>query len=278
LLRKWIRQGAEWKPYWAFIPPIQPALPKLDNAEEVANEIDAFILAKQHENRLTPVPLADKNTLIRRLSYLLTGLPPNPGDIAQFLADDSDDAYEKMVDYYINSLRFGERWARHWMDVVRYAETRGHEFDYPVIGAWHYRDYLIRAFNEDVPYDQLVREHLAGDLLEHPRWNPETGLNESLLGTVFYTLYEGKHSPVNLTVDESERIDNLFDVTTKSFQALTVACARCHDHKFDPIPTTDYYALYGVMKSSRATVASGTRSRTAASGSRHPPLSRQTRR
>ena len=109
---------------------------------------------------------------------------------------------------------------------------------------------VIRAFNDDLPYPQLVREHLAGDLLESPRWNAETGRNESRLGTTFFAMTEGKHSPVDLTIDESDRVDNIIDVTTKTFQALTVACARCHDHKFDPIPTTDYYALYGVVKSS----------------------------
>ncbi len=254
LLEKWIDQGAVWKPHWAFIPPKKPKVPEVQEITDVANEIDAFILAKLDEKHLEAVPLANRNALIRRVSYLLTGLPPLPKDIEKFKADESEEAYEKIVDFYINSPHFGERWARHWMDIVRYAETRGHEFDYPVIGARYYRDYLIRAFNEDVPYNQFIKEHLAGDLLENPRWHPETGQNESMLGTVFYTLTEGKHSPVNLTVDETERVDNMIDVTTKTFQALTVACARCHDHKFDPIPTTDYYALYGVMKSSRFTI------------------------
>jgi hypothetical protein len=254
ILEKWIDQGAEWKPHWAFIKPEKPAVPSVANEDEVANEIDAFILAKLEEQSLTVAPLASKNTLIRRLSYLLTGLPPHPSDVENFVKDDRPDAYEKLVDQYLNSPQFGERWARHWMDLARYAETKGHEFDYPVQGAWQYRDYLIRAFNEDVPYPQLVKEQLAGDLLESPRWNEETGRNESQLGTLFYTMLEGKHSPVDLVIDESERIDNMIDVTTKTFQALTVACSRCHDHKFDPIPTTDYYALYGIMKSSRFSV------------------------
>ena len=137
------------------------------------------------------------------------------------------------------------------MDIVRYAETKGHEFDYPITGASQYRDYLIRAFNQDLPYDQLVKEHLAGDLLDSVRWNAESGINESKLGTAFYALGEGTHSPVDIRKDEADRIDNMIDVTTKTFQGLTVSCARCHDHKFDPIPTADYYALYGVMESSR---------------------------
>ncbi len=254
ILEKWIDQGAEWKPHWAFIKPEKPEIPSVKNQEEIANKVDAFVLAKLEEQQLPIAPIANKYTLIRRLAYVLTGLPPHPADIEKFVNDSSPDAYEKLVDQYLNSLRFGERWARHWMDLVRYAETKGHEFDYPVQGAWQYRDYLIRAFNEDVPYPQLVKEQLAGDLLESPRWNKENGRNESQLGTLFYTMLEGKHSPVDLVIDESERIDNMIDVTTKTFQALTVACSRCHDHKFDPIPTTDYYALYGIMKSSRFSV------------------------
>ena len=256
LLEKWIEQGAEWKSHWAFITPTPPPVPEVSYPEAIANEVDAFVLSKLEEKHLEAAPLATKNALIRRLSYLLTGLPPHPTDTKKFLADNSPDAYEKLVDHYLASPHFGERWARHWMDVVRYAETKGHEFDYPVIGAWHYRDYLIRAFNEDIPYDQLLREHLAGDLLAHPRTDEKTGRAESALGTIFYTMTEGKHSPVDLTLDESERIDNMIDVATKTFQGLTVACAKCHDHKFDPIPTTDYYALYGVMKSSRFSVQS----------------------
>ncbi|MDF9794906.1 hypothetical protein OKW21_000169 [Catalinimonas alkaloidigena] len=254
LLEKWIAKGAEWKPHWAFIPPEKHEIPRVKNEQEVTNEIDAFVLDRLEEQQIAPAPLANKQTLIRRLAYLLTGLPPHPSDVKKFLEDKSPRAYEKIVDQYLDSPQFGERWARHWMDLVRYAETKGHEFDYPVQGAWQYRDYLIRAFNADLPYPQLVREHLAGDLLESPRWNKETGRNESVLGTTFFTMTEGKHSPVDLVIDESERIDNIIDVTSKTFQALTVACARCHDHKFDPIPTTDYYALYGVIKSSRFSI------------------------
>lgn len=251
ILEKWIDQGAEWKPHWAFIPPTIPEIPSVKVQEEIANDIDAFVVAKLEEQKLPVAPIANKNTQIRRLAYVLTGLPPNPTDIDKFVNDTSSNAYEKLVDQYLNSSQFGERWARHWMDLARYAETKGHEFDYPVHGAWQYRDYLIRAFNQDVPYPQLVKEQLAGDLLASPRWDEESGRNESQLGTLFLTMTEGKHSPVDLVIDESERVDNMIDATTKTFQALTVACSRCHDHKFDPIPTTDYYALYGIMKSSR---------------------------
>lgn len=246
LLKKWIRQGAEWKDYWAFIPPdkstYDPTLP-----------LDHFVDQQLENQGLQVGPTADKRSLIRRLSYLLTGLPPSLEQIDQFLQDDAPEAYEQLVDRLLSSPHFGERWARHWMDLVRYAETKGHEFDYPVGSAWRYRDYLIRAFNEDVPYDQLIREHLAGDLLEKPRYDPETGINESLPATIFYSLGEGKHSPVDIRKEEVDRIDNIIDVTTKTFQGLTLACARCHDHKFDPLPTTDYYALYGIFESARFT-------------------------
>ncbi len=250
VLKKWIDQGAEWKPHWSFI---QPEYTKPAHSDEAisANAIDDFVLAKMQAKGLEPAPRADHNTLIRRVSYVLTGLPPTLEELEKFGDQDDPEAYEKMVDHYLNSPGFGERWARHWMDVVRYAETQGHEFDFEILGAWRYRDYLIRAFNEDVPYDQMLKEHIAGDLLESARWNPEDGTNESQLGTVFYALGEGKHSPVDIKEEEVDRIDNMIDVTSKAFQALTVSCAKCHDHKFDPIPTKDYYALYGVMESSR---------------------------
>ena len=244
LLEKWIDQGAEWKPHWAFIPP-ETALKKTDTSA-----IDVLIDQKLGQKDLVKVPVASKNTLIRRVSYLLTGLPPSPEDVTNFIADDSQNAYEEMVDRYLGSKAFGERWARHWMDLVRYAETKGHEFDYPIKGAYKYRDYLIRAFNDNVPYDQLVKEHLAGDLLEQ-RADPETGILQSQLGTAFFAMGEGKHSPVDIKQEEALYIDNMIDVTSKTFQGLTVSCAKCHDHKFDPITAADYYAFYGIMESSR---------------------------
>ncbi len=251
LLKKWIDQGAEWKEHWSLVPPQKPAIPGVRRSWQIENEIDRFIVAALEDKRLSPSSEASKTALIRRLSFVLTGLPPTPEGVTAFLEDDSPDAYEELVDRLLDSPHFGERWARHWMDVVRYANTRGHEFDYPVIGANQYRDYLIRAFNEDVPYDQLVTEHLAGDLVEMPRRHPRTGFNESAIGTVFYGLGEGKHSPVDTKIEEFERNDIIIDVTSKAFQGLTVSCTKCHDHKFDPIPATDYYALYGIIKSSR---------------------------
>ena len=253
LLKRWIEEGAEWEPYWAFVPPEKPVLPKVDHAQFIDNEIDNFIVSELERNQLVPAEIADRTNLARRLSFILTGLPPQPGVLKNFVLGDQPDAYEKLVDEYLESPRFGEHWARHWMDLVRYADTRGHEFDYTIIGAWQYRDYLIRAFNDDIPYDQLAKEHLAGDLLDSPRISSK-GINESVIGTAFYCLSEGKHSPVDLKIDQSERIENIIDVTSKTFQALTVTCARCHDHKFDPIPTTDYYSLYGIVESTRFTL------------------------
>jgi hypothetical protein len=254
LLKRWIDEGANWEPYWAFIPPSEPQVPSVDQKQYINNQIDNFLVQRLESKALEPAQVADKNTLARRLSFILTGLPPELNILDSFTQDTNTQAYEELVDYYLASPHFGEHWARHWMDLVRYADTRGHEFDYKVVGAWQYRDYLIRAFNQDVPYNQLIMEQLAGDLLTKPRLNVENGFDESVIGTAFYGLTEGKHSPVDLKIDQSERIDNIIDVTSKTFQALTVACAKCHDHKFDPIPTTDYYSMYGMVESTRFTV------------------------
>jgi hypothetical protein len=144
----------------------------------------------------------------------------------------------------------GVRFARHWLDLVRYAQSRGHEFDEDTPGAEHYRDYVVRAFNADVPFDQFLTEHIAGDLLPEPRRHPTKEWNESVLGTGFWHLGEWVHSPVDTRKDETDRFDNMVDVFSKTFLGLTVACARCHDHKFDAISTEDYYALYGYLRSS----------------------------
>ena len=247
LLEKWIDQGAEWKEHWAFILPIS----SIKSSSKTT--IDSLVNIQLKNKQLVKSPEASKNSLIRRVSYLMTGLPPSPDDIENFISDNSPQAYEKMVDRYLNTDAYGERWARHWMDLVRYAETKGHEFDYSIVGAWRYRDYLIRAFNDDVPYNQLVKEHLAGDLIESVRFNPESKIAESPIGTAFYAMAEGTHSPVDIKKDEADRIDNIIDVTSKTFQGLTVSCARCHDHKFDPILTADYYSMYGLIESTRFT-------------------------
>jgi hypothetical protein len=241
--------------HWAFQPLKRPALPVVKDRTWPQTAVDSFILAKLDSARLQPAKPADRRTLIRRVTYDLTGLPPTPAEIDAFLSDKSPDAYKKVVERLLASPHYGERWARHWLDLVRFAETDGHEFDFEKPDAWRYRDYVIRAFNEDVPYNQIVLEHVAGDLLPRPRLNPADRSSESLIGTGFWWFGEGKHSPVDIREDEAERVDNQIDVFSKTFLGLSVGCARCHDHKFDPIPTKDYYALYGYLRSSRYQLA-----------------------
>src|SRR5580704_3079869 len=237
--------------HWAFQPLKRADVPALKSEQRViSNPIDAFIHARLEKEGLKQSPAADKLTLIRRVTLDLIGLPPTPAEVDAFLKDQAPNALEKVVDRLLASPHFGERWGRHWLDLVRYAETRGHEFDYPAPNAYQYRDYVIRAFNADVPYNQFVTEHLAGDLLDRPRRHPTQGFNESVLGTGFWFLGEQLHSPVDLRQDEADRLDNMIDVFSKSFLGLTVSCARCHDHKFDAISTWDYYALLGFLESS----------------------------
>jgi hypothetical protein len=181
----------------------------------------------------------------------LIGLAPTPDEIAAFLKDDTPEAYEKVVEKLLASPHYGERWGRHWLDLVRYAETYGHEFDFDIADAWRYRDYVVRAFNSDLPFNEFVTEHIAGDLLARPRRNPKDGTNESLIATAFWWLGESTHSPVDSRADYANRIDNQIDVFGKAFLGLTLACARCHDHKFDPIAAKDYYSLFSVLASSR---------------------------
>jgi mono/diheme cytochrome c family protein len=236
---------ARAKTHWSFQPVNRPPVPG------DGHPVDAFLRAKLEPAGLAFAPPADKRTLLRRVTFDLTGLPPTPEEIDAFLADDSADAYAKVVDRLLASPHYGERWGRHWLDLVRYAETHGHEFDFDIPGAWRYRDYVIRAFNADLPYDQFLTEHLAGDLLPHPRRNPADGANESVTATGFWFLHEALHSPVDVRKDQADRIDNQIDVFGKAVFGLTVACARCHDHKFDAVATKDYYALFGVLASSR---------------------------
>ncbi len=248
--------------HWSFQPITDHAPPTVDRENWSEHPIDRFMLAKLEEADLEPSDDANRRTLIRRLTFALTGLPPTPEQIERFLADESDDAYERLVDDLLASEHFGERWARHWMDWVRYAETHGSEGDPTIPYAWRYRDYLIRALNADVSYDQLVREHIAGDLLPVPRVNDELGINESMLGAAQYRFVQHGFAPTD-ALDELVRFtDDQIDVVSKAFLGLTVSCARCHNHKFDPISQQDYYALFGVMVSTRpATVTIDTPAR-----------------
>jgi hypothetical protein len=236
--------------HWVWQPVRSPPVPQVSNTSWPNAEIDHFILARLEAANLTPSPDASKAALLRRLYFDLTGLPPTLEESKRFLDDASLRATEKLVDELLKSPRFGERWGRHWLDLVRYAESRGHEFDNDAPNAFQYRDYVIRALNADVPYDHFVTEHIAGDLLQQPRLNPEKGFNESILGTGFWFLGEWVHSPVDIRKDESDRFDNMIDVMSKTFLGVTVACARCHDHKFDAISTADYYSLCGFLQSS----------------------------
>jgi hypothetical protein len=240
------RRGGHWA--WQPVQPVAP--PAVHNGAWPLGSVDRFVLAKLEAAGLQPAPPAEKRTLLRRLYFDLIGLPPTPADVAAFLADDSPGAVAKVADQLLASPQFGERWGRHWLDLVRYAESRGHEFEPQIPNAWQYRDYVIRALNADVPYDQFLTEHIAGDLVEKPRLSAAGGFNESILGTGFWFLGEEVHSPVDIRQDEMDRLDNRIDVMSKTFLGLTVACARCHDHKFDAISQRDYYALAGFLISS----------------------------
>ncbi len=239
--------------HWAWQPvgPVEP--PAVADEAWPRGAEDRFILARLEAEGLDPAEPVDRRTLIRRLSFDLRGLPPTPAEIARFVGDPSPDAYGDLVDRYLASPHFGERWARHWMDLFRYSESHGSEGDPDIPLAWRYRDYLIRAFNGDVPYDQLIREHVAGDLLPAPRIDGETRTNESIVGTAHYRLVEHGYQPVDPWEDRVKWADNQVDVVSKAFMGLTVSCARCHDHKFDAISQKDYYSLFGTLYGARPT-------------------------
>jgi hypothetical protein len=226
--------------HWAFQPVRKPAPPRVKNAGWAQTPIDAFILAKLEEKDLRPAPPADRRTLCRRASFDLIGLPPTPEQVAAFEADSSPDAFAHLVDSLLASPHYGERWGRYWLDVARYADTKGYVFNqerrYPY--SYTYRDYVIRAFNEDLPYDRFILEQLAADRL------PLGEDKHSLAAMGFLTL--GRRFMNN----KHDIIDDRIDVVTRGLLGLTVSCARCHDHKFDPIPSSDYYSLYGVFASS----------------------------
>jgi mono/diheme cytochrome c family protein len=234
--------AGQGKNHWAFQSVRRSPVPQVKDPSWVKNDVDRFILAKLEANGLRPNSPADKNTLIRRVYYDLIGLPPTPEEVSAFVSDASSDAFEKVVDKLLESPRYGERWGRHWLDVARYSDSKGQVnrrkegSTYPY--AWTYRDYVIRAFNEDKPYDRFILEQLAADKLN-------LGTNRMALAALgFLTL--GDHFNEN----PHEMINDRIDVTSKAFLGLTVACARCHDHKFDPIPQADYYSLHGIFASS----------------------------
>ena len=224
--------------FWSFQPLSQPAVPTVKSNDWARNEIDQFILAVQQPKGLTPNSEVSKRTYIRRAYFDLIGLPPTPAEIEEFLADQSPDAYEKLIDRLLASPRYGERWARHWLDIARFAESHGFEHDYDRNYAYHYRDFVIKALNQDMPYDQFVRWQLAGD--EIAPENPLALMATGFLGAGVF--------PTQITANEVERtrydaLDDMLNTTGLAMLGLSVGCARCHDHKFDPIPTRDYYRM-----------------------------------
>jgi hypothetical protein len=265
-LVEWIKMGApdprteaapgappayDWEKarrHWSFQPVTDPQPPRVSAAWN-QSPIDAFIKSKLDEQKLTPQALASKPALIRRVTYDLTGLPPTPEEVAAFVKDASPQAFEKLVDRLLASPQYGEKWGRHWLDLVRYADTAGDNADFPVPSLYRYRNWVIAAFNHDQPYDQFLRDQIAGDLIAARDGLASKNIEEwrsKIIATGYLAnsrRFGSRANEFHLTIDDT--IDNI----GKAMLGLTIACARCHDHKFDPIPTADYYALYGIFKS-----------------------------
>ena len=220
----------------SFRPPQRPVPPAVKDKGWIVNPIDSFILARLEAESLVPAPRADKLRLLRRVTFDLTGLPPTVAEQEAFLSDTSPDAYRKVVDCLLASPRYGERWAQHWLDLVRYAESDGFKADDLRPEAHRYRDYVIQALNADVPYDRFIRQQLAGDELE-----PDDP--DALIATGFLRLWPDEYNAANLEQRRQEILDDVTDITGQLFLGLTFGCARCHDHKYDPILQTDYYRL-----------------------------------
>ena len=235
----------ESKNYWAYKPVTRLAVPAIKNTDWVKSPLDAFILAKLEARGLKPNPHADRIALVRRAYYDLIGLPPTPEQVDEFLADSATDAFARLVDKLLASPHYGEKWGRHWLDVVRYAETNGYERDGPKPFAWRYRDYVIRSFNADKPYDQFIREQIAGDELPHGD-NPDP-----VIATGYYRLGLWDDEPSDPEQALFDGFDDLVTVSGQGFLAMTLNCARCHDHKKDPIPQADYYRLLAFFRDVR---------------------------
>ncbi len=234
--------------FWSFQPITRYDHPKVSNYRWPTTDIDAFVLAKLEDSQLQPMPDADRRTLIRRLYIDLIGLPPTPDEVHAWLQDKSENAWEKLVDRLLQSEQFGVHWGRHWLDVARYADSNGGDFNATFHNAWRYRDYVIRSFNDDKPFDQFVREQIAGDLL--PSEN-DAQRAEQIVATGFLMIGAkmlSERDKLKLTMDV---VDEQVNTVGQAFMGLTLGCARCHDHKFDPIPTRDYYAMAGIFRSTR---------------------------
>ena len=280
LFTEWVRQGApdprqptiaasavslkvddEWEVefkkrlnWWSLKPMRRAEPPAVQDAAWSREPVDRFVRSSLDVAKLPPAKPASPQVLLRRLSLVLTGLPPTPEEVKAFAQPMNDSVYERLVDRLLQSPHFGEHFARHWMDVVRYTDTYGYEWDNPAKGSWEFRDCLIRAFNQDIGFDQLLREHLAGDLLPVPRINRELAIHESLIGPMFYHMGEHRHgSSLMFNGIHQEMVNNKIDAFSKAFLATTVACARCHDHKLEAVSQRDYYALAAMFTTPRWT-------------------------
>jgi hypothetical protein len=234
--------------HWAFQPYADPAPPEVQNTGWIQSPLDRFILAKLEAAGLRPAARADKRTLIRRATFDLTGLPPTPEEVAAFVADERSDAFARLIDRLLDSPAYGERWGRHWLDVARYADSNGLDENICHGNAWRYRDYVVASLNRDKPYRQFLVEQIAGDLL--PAADDPTR-SEQLIATGFLSIGPKVLAEVDETKMEMDIVDEQIDTVGRAFLGLTFGCARCHDHKFDPIETADYYALAGIFKSTK---------------------------
>ncbi len=268
-LEKWIAMGApdprdgkvaverkpinieEGRKFWAFQPPKRHPVPEVKDQAWPRGDIDRFLMAKLEAKGLKPAGDADRATLLRRVYFDLIGLPPTPEEIDAFVSDKSAHAYEKVVDRLLASPHFGERWGRHWLDVARFAESSGGGRSLLFPDAWRYRDYVIEAFNQDKPYDRFIREQIAGDLLPHS--TPERR-RDQVTATAFLALGPTNYERQDKQLLEMDVIDEQLDTLGRTFLGMTIGCARCHDHKFDPIPTRDYYAMAGILKSTQTLI------------------------
>ncbi len=249
LLKRWIAEGAEWKAHWSFLPNAKPEPPQVEPASAVKTPVDAFVIAKLNRKGLSLSPPAEPRVLLRRLSFDLTGLPPTNEETSAFLKaynENPEAAYEAAVDRLLASPHYGEKWARHWLDVVRFAETNSFERDGAKPYAWRYRDYVIRSFNDDKPYDQFVTEQLAGDELIASNLVKNTG--DALIATGYYRLGLWDDEPADRELAVYDAFDDIITTTGQGMLGLTANCARCHDHKIDPFPQADYYGLLAFFR------------------------------